>query len=111
MAFCKDHRRGLILQARSFWGLPIEADGYAVTLRIDGGAAHRQVWRQATSADAAFYLGDVIAFLRGLDDKQTLFVRLVDALGQDHEASFAVGGAAEAARAVGEACAAAKTKR
>jgi hypothetical protein len=111
MAFCKDHRSGLILQARSFWGLPIEAEGYAVTLRIDGGAARHQVWRQATSADAAFYLGDVGTFLRNLDDKQTLFVRLVDALGREHEASFAVGGAAEAARAVGDTCSAVKTKR
>lgn len=104
LAFCKDHKTGLVLNTNGFWGIPVYGTRFSVTYRMNNGAAVKQGWPAATSADGAFYPGNPTSFLSSWADGDRMFFRIVDATGREHEATFDTTGTRSAAKMIELGC-------
>jgi type VI secretion system (T6SS) VasI/EvfG family protein len=99
---CRDHKTEFFIAANDPWGG--SADSLRVFYRTDDGVAVERDWLSSPSGKAAFAPGDAIAFAQSLPESGKLFIRVFDAIGEKHEATFQLDGIAEVRRRVAAAC-------
>jgi hypothetical protein len=99
---CRDHKTEFFIAANDPWRK--DAGSLRVFYRTGDGAEVERDWPGSASGKAAFSPGDTIAFAQSLPEKGELFIRVFDATGEPHEASFQLDGIAEVRRRVAAAC-------
>jgi hypothetical protein len=99
---CRDHKTEFFIAANDAWRK--DAGSLKVFYRAEDGAAVERDWPGSPSGKAAFAPGDAIAFAQSLPESGALFIRVFDATGEPHEATFQLDGIAEVRRRVAAAC-------
>ena len=104
VAFCQDHRTGLAIKTGGTWGYPFWGLAYRVAYQSNGGPIVAQTWLGSPAINEVRYPGDALAFLHSLPNEGSLFVRVTDAQGRDHDATFRLKGLARARDLIARAC-------
>ena len=104
VAFCQDRQTGFAVTTSGTWGYSFFGLSYRVTFRIDDGPEVAETWFGSPAINEALFPGDALAFLRTLPDEGSLFIRVTDAQGRDHDATFRLKGLAAARDAIARAC-------
>jgi hypothetical protein len=99
---CRRRKTEFFVATSGSWGEGVER--FAISYRINDGAPIDANWTSSASGKAAFAPDDPVAFAQSLPDPGTLFVRILDADGEAHEATFTLDGIAEIRRAIALAC-------
>jgi hypothetical protein len=69
-----------------------------------GGPTVAQTWLGSPTIDEVRYPDDALALIRSLPDEGALFVRVTDAQGRGHDATFQLKGLARAGALIARAC-------
>jgi len=104
LAFCQDHLTGFAIKTGGTWGYPFWGLAYRVAYQSDAGPIVAQTWLGSPAINEVHYPGDALAFLRSLPDEGSLSVRVTDAQGRDHDATFRLKGLARARELIAGAC-------
>ena len=104
LAFCQDHRTGFAVKTGGTWGYPFFGLAYRIAYQINAGPMVAETWFGSSAINEAHYPGDALAFMRSLPDEGSLYVRVTDAQGRDHVATFRLHGLARARDQIARAC-------
>jgi hypothetical protein len=104
LAFCQNHRTGFAIKTGGAWGYPFWGLVFRVTYRSDGTSPKTETWLGSPTVDEVMYPLDALAFMRSLPDEGSIFFRVTDAQGRDHDATFQLHGVARARDLIASAC-------
>lgn len=99
---CRQGKTEFFVATSGSWGEDVQR--FAISYRINDGASVDANWTSSASGKAAFAPGDPIAFAQSLPDEGRLFVKILDAEGATHEATFTLDGIAEIRHDIAVAC-------
>jgi hypothetical protein len=104
LAYCRDHRLGFAIKTDGNWGYPFWGPAFSVTYGTNGGPTATESWPGTLALDGVLSPQDAVVFMRTLPDEGSMFFRVTDAHGQDHEATFRLHGVARARELIAKTC-------
>jgi hypothetical protein len=105
IARCTEGETALIFIQDDFLMNDFRRNSFEITLRVDENPAQQSRWNTLTNNKGAGLFGrDAETFIRTIYDAETLFIRLVESNGQQHDALFELDGSQDAFEAVAGAC-------
>jgi uncharacterized membrane protein/DNA-binding protein YbaB len=105
IARCVEGETALIFVQDDFLIADFRRNTFDITLRIDETPAQQTRWNSLTSnKGAGLFGGDAENFIRNIYDAKSLFIRLTEDNGQDHDVTFELAGSQDAFEEVAGAC-------